>query len=76
ALENKWYKVCTSTDVALLYSLSSNTKDGKDKLKSNLFRTISILTSQNKYRDKINDPDRYAHSTGQTLSQFYSIDTL
>ncbi|KIJ23407.1 hypothetical protein M422DRAFT_106741, partial [Sphaerobolus stellatus SS14] len=52
--------------------------DGKDKLKSNLFRTISILTSGNKYRDKINDmgSDRYAHSTGQTLSQFYTIDTL
>jgi hypothetical protein len=78
ALENMQYKACTSTDVALLYSLSSNTKDEKDKLKSNLFRAISILTSQNKYRDKINDmgSDRYAHSTGQTLSQFYSIDTL
>ncbi|KIJ41659.1 hypothetical protein M422DRAFT_171983, partial [Sphaerobolus stellatus SS14] len=39
---------------------------------------ISVITSRNKYRDKINDlsSDRFAQSTGQTLCHFYSIDTL
>ncbi|KIJ47686.1 hypothetical protein M422DRAFT_163770 [Sphaerobolus stellatus SS14] len=78
ALENMRYKACTEADVKLLYSLTSEGKPGSHKLDDSIFDNVSIITSRNKYRDKINDMglSRYSALAKQPMTHFHSIDTL
>ncbi|KAF8574351.1 hypothetical protein K439DRAFT_1312009, partial [Ramaria rubella] len=78
ALENMRYKDCTSDDINLLHSLCSKSSPDKRKLEQARFRHVSIITSRNRYRDKINEigTQKFAEKTNQKLVDLHSIDTL
>ena len=78
SLENMRYKACTKADIDLLKTCISNGKPGERKLEKPNFRHVSVITSKNRYRDKINEmgTQKYAAELKQPLTDFYSIDTL
>ncbi|KAF8585303.1 hypothetical protein K439DRAFT_1646645 [Ramaria rubella] len=69
---------CTSDDINLLCSLCSKGSPGKRKLEQARFRHVSIITSWNRYQDKINEigTQKFAEETNQKLVNLHSIDTL
>ena len=76
ALENLRYAACTDADIQLIQSRVAGKSKNKPKLNQDRFRNVSVITSWNSYRDKINEmgSERFAREMGQELLTFYSID--
>ena len=55
ALENLRYKACTADDIQLIQSRVAGRGEGKPMLNQSRFRNVSVITSWNTYRDKINE---------------------
>ncbi|KAF9458813.1 hypothetical protein BDZ94DRAFT_1284663 [Collybia nuda] len=70
ALENMRYKACTAEDIAFLKTRVSITDKN--------FRHVSIITRFNVHKDAINiiGSNRFALETNQSLTHFYSEDTI
>ena len=75
-LENLRYKDCTAEDISLLYSRVVGKGTGRPSMSDPNFHNVSIITSWNAYRDKINElgSERFASETRQVLRTFYSND--
>lgn len=78
ALVNMRYASCTAQDVAFLRTRVASPLPGRPKLNEKRFRNVSVITAWNAQKDCINDIGcvRFAADSGQTLTNFYSIDTL
>lgn len=78
ALENLRYRACTRDDIQLLKSRVAGRGPNSPKLNQPNFRNISVITSWNSYRDKINELGckRFARENRTVLKSFYSIDKL
>jgi Helitron helicase-like domain at N-terminus/PIF1-like helicase len=76
ALENMRYAACTLEDIAFLRSRIAGKRPGQPKLADKKFRNVSIITAFNASKDRINKlgSERFAKETGQTLTDFYSVD--
>ena len=77
ALENLRYKACTSADINFWRTKISFSLPGRFSICDKEFRDVSIITSTNLQKDKINrlGAIRFAQETGQDLLDFYSEDT-
>jgi Helitron helicase-like domain at N-terminus/PIF1-like helicase len=78
ALSNMRYKACTPADIMFLKSRVSSELLGRSNVNERQFRNVSIITTLNSQKDEINDlgSQRFASETKQTLTDFYSIDTV
>ena len=78
ALENMRYKSCTLEDIVFLRSCISSKLPNRSCVTDENFRDISIITAKNIHKDEINRVGalRFAQETGQTLTDFYSEDSL
>ncbi|KIJ96961.1 hypothetical protein K443DRAFT_75495, partial [Laccaria amethystina LaAM-08-1] len=78
ALENMRYAKCTADDIKFLRSCITGRQPNQPKLADKRFRNVSIITALNSQKDRINElgSARFATDTGQTLTDFYSVDTL
>jgi hypothetical protein len=78
ALENMRYAACTADDIKFLRSRVAGRRPDQPKLADKRFRNVSIITALNSQKDRINElgSARFAADTGQTLTDFYSMDTL
>ena len=78
ALSNMRYKACTSADIAFLKTRVSSELPGRSNVNEQQFRHVSIITSLNSQKDEINHlgSERFASETKQSLTYFYSIDTV
>ena len=78
ALEKMRCRSCTDENNKLLRSLVSSEHEADQNFTKVMFNSVSISTSCNKYRDKINEVGslRVATASGQEVKDFYSIDTL
>ena len=76
ALENMRYKACTTEDIKFLQTRLTGPGPNRPKLAAKGFRNISIITSWNSQKDRINELGcvRFTKETGQCLVDFYSID--
>jgi hypothetical protein len=76
ALENMRYAACTPEDIKFLKSRIAGRRLEQPKLSTKEFRNVSIITALNAQKDRINELGsvRFAAETGQTLTDFYSID--
>ena len=72
------YKACIPQDIKVLQSRIAGRKDKMPKFTDEQFTNVSIITSWNSYRDKINELGckRFARENRQVLKSFYSIDKL
>ena len=66
----------SEADIRLLKTRVVNRYDPELSLSNPNFRNVSIITSWNSYRDKLNDIGctRFAQESGQALCHFYSVD--
>ncbi|KAJ3757479.1 hypothetical protein EV360DRAFT_28381, partial [Lentinula raphanica] len=78
ALENMRYKSCTKEDIKCLNGLVSANKANRHYIGLEPWRSAPIIIGENKQRDEINrlGAMRFATDTNQTLTLFYSEDTL
>ena len=78
ALENMRYAACTADDIKFLRSHVAGRRPDQPKLAEKCFRNVSIITALNSQKDHINELGSacFAADTGQTLTDFYSVDTL
>ena len=78
ALANMRYKACTPSDIAFLKTRISSELPGRGNVKQKEFRNVSIITNLNSQKDEINRLGslRFAAETGQTLTHFFSIDSI
>jgi hypothetical protein len=76
ALENIRYAACTPEDIKFLKSHIAGRLFEQPKLSTKEFRNVSIITALNAHKDRINELGsiHFAAETGQTLTDFYSID--
>ena len=76
ALENMRYAACTPEDIKFLKTRIAGRRSDQPKLSDKEFRNVSIITALNAQKDRINELGsvRFAAETGQTLTDFYSID--
>src|ERR1700683_4816436 len=76
ALENMRYAAFTPEDIKFLKSRIAGRHPDQPKLSNKEFRNVSIITTLSIQKDKINElgSARFATETGQTLTDFYSID--
>src|ERR1700683_2627242 len=76
ALENMRYAACTPEDIMFLKTHIAGRRSDQPKLSDKEFRNVSIITALNAQKDRINELGsvRFAAETGQTLTDFYSID--
>src|SRR6202167_2696649 len=76
ALENIRYAACTPADIKFLKTRIAGRRSDQPKLSDKEFRNVSIITALNAQKDRINELGsvRFAAETGQTLTDFYSID--
>jgi len=76
ALENMRYAACTPEDIKFLKSWIAGRHPDQPKLSDKEFRNVSIITAFNAQKDRINElgSARFTAETGQTLTDFYSID--
>lgn len=76
ALENLRYKACTQADISCFESRVVGRAKDRVKLTDPNFRNVSIVTTLNNHRDRINElaAQRFASESGQTLTTFYSQD--
>ena len=78
ALANMRYKACSPSDIAFLRTRISSELPGRASVNQKEFRNISIITNLNSQKDEINRLGslRFADETGQTLTHFFSIDSV
>jgi len=78
ALENMRYAACTANDIKFLRSHVAGRWPDQPKLADKCFRNVFIITALNSQKDHINElgSAHFAADTGQTLTDFYSVDTL
>ena len=78
ALTNMCYKACTPSDITFLKTLILSDLPGHRSVKQKDFRNVSIITNLNSQKDKINRLGslRFAAETGQTLTHFFSMDSV
>src|SRR5277367_1414171 len=78
ALENMRYAACTTEDIDFLRSRIAGRNPNQPNLASKKFRNVSVITGLNSLKDRLNSlgSRRFAQETGQTLTDFYSVDTL
>ena len=78
ALSNMRYKACTPSDIAFLKTRISSELPGRANVNQKEFRNVSIITNLNSQKDEINRLGslRFAAETGQSLTHFYSIDSV
>ena len=78
ALENMRYKSCTLEDIIFLHNLISSKLPNRPCVTDENFCDIPIITAKNIHKDEINRVGalRFAQETGQTLTDFYSEDSL
>ena len=78
ALANMRYKACTQSDITFLKTRISSELPGRASVNEKEFRNVSIITNLNSQKDEINRLGslRFAAETGQTLTQFFSIDSV
>ena len=76
ALERMRYCACTDADIELLRTRVVGEGLGRPKLRDSRFHHVSVITSYNAYRDKINEirTQQFASESGQSLCTFYSKD--
>src|ERR1700723_2192851 len=76
ALENMRYAACTPEYIIFLKTRIAGRRPEQPKLSGKEFRNVSIITALNAQKDRINElgSARFAAETGQTLTDFYSID--
>src|SRR5882762_1270740 len=76
ALENMRYAACTHEDIKFLKTRIAGRRSDQPKLSDKEIRNVSIITSLNVQKDRINELGsvRFAAEMGQTLTHFYSID--
>src|ERR1700692_4604735 len=76
ALENMRCAACTPKDIKFLKTQIAGRRPDQPKLSDKKFRNVSIITALNAQKDKINELGsvRFAAETGQTLTDFSSID--
>src|SRR5882762_5354461 len=76
ALENMRYAACTPEDIKFLKSRIAGRCPEQPKLSTKELRNVSIITALNAQKDRINELGsvRFAAKTGQTLTDFDSID--
>ena len=76
ALENMRYAACTPEDIAFLRTRVVGSSPSAPSLTDPKHRHVSIITSWNAQKDKINELgcERYAADTGQRLTTFYCSD--
>ena len=77
-LENLRYKSCTEKDIQLLRTRIAGYNHVTPNLSDSNFHNVSIITSWNSYRDKINSlgVSRFSEETLQYKESFYSIDCI
>lgn len=70
------YDACTEANVKLLCSCIVGRGSDMPSLTDLKFHNVSIITSWNAHRDKINEvhSQHFAEKTDQTLVEFYSRD--
>src|ERR1700736_3595455 len=70
------YAACTPEDIKFLKSWIAGRRSDQPKLSNKDFRNVSIITALNAQKDRINELGsvQYVAETGQTLTDFYSID--
>jgi PIF1-like helicase len=78
ALENMRYKDCTPSDIEFLKTRVAGFGPNSPKLSDKRFKNVSVITALNAHKDALNilGSENFAKETGQTLTHFYSIDTL
>ena len=78
ALENMRYASCTEEDLAFLQSMIAGKSLGQPDISSPEFRNVSIITGLNAEKDRMNElgSKRFAEDTKQTLTDFYSVDSI
>jgi hypothetical protein len=78
ALANMRYKACTPSDIAFLKTRISSELPDHASVNEKEFRNVSIITNLNSQKDEINRLGslRFAAETGQTLTHFFSIDSV
>jgi hypothetical protein len=78
ALENMRYKACTTEDIDFLRSRISSSIPGRPSVCDDEFRNVSIITAFNVHKDEINrlGSIRFANETSQSLTDFYSEDSV
>lgn len=78
ALTNMQYGACTPADNSFLDSRVVGTHPDSPKLNSSVFCNVSVITAWNSQKDVYNSmgAERFATDTKQTLTHFYSIDSL
>ncbi|KAK0431127.1 hypothetical protein EV421DRAFT_1893412 [Armillaria borealis] len=69
ALENLRYNACTQKDIAFWETRVISMMDGKASVSDDNFHNVSVITSWNIHKDE-------ANLLGQTLTDFYSDDSL
>ena len=67
---------CTPEDITFLKSRITGRHSAQPKLSNKDFRNVSIITALNAQKDRINELEsvQFAAETGQTLTDFNSID--
>src|SRR6188768_4143494 len=72
------YKACTPDDLAFLRTRISSLAPGRSSICDDNFRNVSIITGTNLHKDEINrlGAIRFAEETNQTLTHFYSDDSV
>ena len=78
ALENMRYAACTKNDIEFIRSKIAGRSTNQPDISSPEFRNVSIITGLNAEKDRLNELGSkcFAQDTKQTLTDFYSIDTL
>jgi hypothetical protein len=76
ALENMKYAACTPEDIKFLKTRIAGRRPDQPKFSGKEFKNVSIITALNAQKDRINElgSEHFAAETGQTLTDFYSID--
>ncbi|KAJ7938554.1 hypothetical protein B0H13DRAFT_1587555 [Mycena leptocephala] len=77
-LANMRFGACTQSDLDYLRSRTISRRPGHPTFEDPRFRYVSIITALNAQKDKINELGckKFAEETNQTLTHFYSDDTL
>ncbi|KAF6755123.1 hypothetical protein DFP72DRAFT_811972 [Ephemerocybe angulata] len=77
ALENLRWRGCTTEDIALLRSRIASTGPTLS-VDDEGYKNVSVITALNKDKDHINHANslRFASESGQSLEDFFSIDTI
>ena len=76
-LRNMRYKDCTAEDIAFLKGRITTQEPGGPSICDPSFANVSIITAKNIQKDEINrlGCEKFAKTTGQSLTHFYSEDS-